>query len=107
MKPVLRYHIRCSNYFPDFFFLAHVLGWIKTYNAEFQRNPPAGLGRMMYKQRDIRIFPSIYASGPIAALLHGNGAAKYGSGIITEVRLAGSSLKKCRCCHLYFHTNVC
>ena len=35
-----------GNHFAKF--LAHVLSWVKTYHhADFQRNPPTGLARMM------------------------------------------------------------
>ena len=34
-----------GNHFAKF--LAHVLSWVKTYHAEFQRNPPTGLAGMM------------------------------------------------------------
>ena len=50
----------------------------------------------------------ISTSRPVAALLHGIGAAKYESGKVTKVRFAGSSFNvMCLYWHPYFYTNIC
>ena len=52
--PFLAFSHYHGNHFMKF--LAHVLSWVKTYHhAEFQRNSPTGLARMMvqtYRQTD-------------------------------------------------------
>ena len=70
--PFLLFSHYYGNHFPDF--LSPFLSWVNTYDhAKFQRNLSIGMARMIvqtYRQTSF-----MYISGPVAAWLHGIGAA--------------------------------